>query len=288
MNIHDPFAQPVDEVRLWTCPEHELQYGDGQPEPRRTTWECPKCKRRAELAEQDFRDLHANYDWWLNQSGIPERYRSAVPASIQPLSPSSKALARAVAAYTSDIPARFEEGAGLTLLGPPGLGKTVALTAVVNVASRGRRGSIYAVWPDVIAEVKAGFGGLKDDPRRQAIERLRDARFLALDELGVKGQSDFGHGELFGLIDYRYRQQLPTLVAANATPANFSALVGERIADRLKEMGPQLVLAGDSQRGKVSIAGPDAFPAPPEQITVRVHERGEWRDRTFQHRERAW
>ena len=274
MNAHD--ETQAREPRIWTCPTHGTVYGDG--ERARIQWECLDCQRDRHYGERDFREAHARYGWWRDYSGVPERYRAAAAASIQPVTPSAKALHRLVEAYVGNLQARHESGAGLLLLGPPGLGKTVGLCAIVNAACQKWRGPVYASWPDVLAELKAAFGGKRDDPRRNAIERLRDAPLLALDELGVKTASDFDHAELFTLIDWRYRQQLPTLVATNAGTSSFPALVGERVADRLRETGPTLVLTGDSLRGQVSIAGPDAFPEPPAEIVIRSHRQGSWRE----------
>lgn len=284
----DPSAPAENQVQEWTCPEHGVTYGENKPDPRRMTWECPECRRSADRAWRAFQDERARHHWWWKQSGVPARYRAATPASIQPVTPTSKAMARAVVAYTANLQQRLDAGAGLVLIGPPGLGKTVALTAVINAACAFMRGPIYASWPDVVAELKAGFSGPRDDPRRKAVERLREAPFLALDELGVKGATDFEHAELFGLIDFRYREQFPLLAAANATPANFASLVGERIVDRLREAGPELVMKGESLRGQVSIDGPDALSAPPESITIRVHAHGQWRERTIEHEASGW
>lgn len=273
-------------LRAWRCPEHGIDYGD-VPGSLRLSWECSQCRKLADQAQQALRAERIRYQWWRDQSGIPARYRAATPETIQPVSKSAKALARAVSAYTADLHARLDAGDGMLLIGPPGLGKSLALCAVVNAACAAFRGPIYRAWPEVVAEVKAGFSAEKDDPRRLAVDRLLDAPLLALDELGVCGLTDWSHGELFRLVDHRYSQRLPTLVAANATAANLPELVGERIADRLRETGPQLVLSGESQRGKLSIAGTDALPAPPASVTCRLHEHGEWREREIG-KEREW
>lgn len=272
-------ARVDQEPREWMCPEHEVEYGEGRPDPTRMTWECPKCARRLDAHTRELAAAWSRYRWWRVESGVPGRYRNVLPEHLKPLNKSSQALSRAVAGYAKNLSAKQEAGQGMLLLGPPGLGKTLALTGLVNFACNAQMGPIYAVWPDVLADMKAGFSGPRDDPRRQSVDRLRNAPLLALDELGVKGQSDFDHSELFSLIDYRYREGLPTLVAANCTPENFPSFVGERVADRLAETGPQIVLTGDSQRGKTAVTGPAAIPEPDESIEVMVHGQGEWRTR---------
>lgn len=274
--------------RIWTCLEHQVEYGPDRIGERgyRMDWHCPHCERERFRTERALQDEHLRYEHWKHSSGIPTRYRSAVPASIQPLSPSAKSLRAAVQAYCSDIRGRYEAGAGMVLIGPPGLGKTLALAAIINEACKVYRGPVYATWPDALASLKAGIGGAKGDPRREAVDSLRDAPFLALDEVaGVRDASDFDHSELFGLIDYRYREELPTLVAANSTAAQFPGLVGERVADRLQETGPQLVLTGSSQRGKAVIDGPPAFEEPASSMKVRIHSQGAWHERTINFRD---
>ncbi|WP_111266315.1 ATP-binding protein [Marilutibacter maris] len=283
MTTHSDFLDKLEaiEPRTWTCPKHGIEYGDGKPDPHRFIDACPECEADAWKAERRLQADHRRYRWWCSRSGIPARYRSALPSSIRPVSRSAEALEKAVTAYTDTIAERMDAGDGLLLLGPVGLGKTLALTAIVNAACGILQGASYASWPEVLADLKASFSGPRRDDRRQAVDRLREAPLLALDELGVRAMSEFDHGELFGLIDYRYREGLPTLAAANATPANFSTLIGERVADRLREMGPTLVLSGDSQRGKLVIAGTDALSEPPGSINLPVHSRGQWRERVL-------
>lgn len=260
-----------DAPQTWTCPEHGIEYGHETG----SRFDCPACQRAADRAVHDWQAEWDRWTHWTNGSGIPRCYRSATADLIQPVSPDAQKLKTTVT--------RFTAAHSLLLLGPPGVGKTLALCSIINAACARAVGPVYAVWPDVLTELKAGFNGPRDDKRRLAAERLRHAPLLALDEIGVRGMSEFDHGELFGLIDYRYREGLPTLVAANSTRAAFSTLVGERIADRLREVGPTLSLAGQSQRGLIDATGPDAFPEPPTTLTVRVHATGAMRERHFHH-----
>lgn len=267
--------------RDWTCDVHGVEYGEGKPHPHRVTWECPACERDAYLAEREFHQAHARYRHWL-ASGVPRRYGPASPEHIQPHNPSAKILSTFVRDFVANLEDRVDAGVGALILGPPGLGKTVALAAICNCSYRVMDGAAYRTWPDVIADLKAGFNGPRDDPRRQAVAELRTVPLLLLDELAVKGQSEFEHSELFTLIDYRYREGLPTIAAANSTRSAFPSMVGERVADRLFEVGPTIVLTGESMRGKTRIDGPDALKPPPDKLVTRVHSMGRMRERTIQ------
>lgn len=268
----------------WTCPTHNVEYGNGKPDPLGCKLECPECMKALSELTREHSARHVRYRWWRTNSGVSARYRAVRPTHIKPLSPSAETLGAAVRAYTGDLAAKLQSGEGLVLLGPPGLGKTLALSALVNAACQKIHGPRYAVWPDALADLKASFSGGRDDPRKQAVERLHDCPLLALDELGIKAASEYDHNELFRLVDYRYREGLPTLVAANCTRSNFAQIVGERIADRLFEQGPVIVLTGESQRGKVAIEA-DPYPEPPQTVTTEVHCMGKWTTRRIEARE---
>lgn len=262
--------------REWECPDHG-PYGEGIPNPCAMSWTCPACERIAQQAKREFDSSHSRYAHWVANSGVPRRNLCVTPSHILGHNPSTKAMAKAVQAYLGNLEERMAAGQGLILLGPPGLGITLALTAIVNAVCRDVRNATYVVWPDVLADLKAGFNGDRNDERRSAVSRLKDTWLLAIDELGVKTASEFDQAELFGLIDYRYRNNKPTLVAANTTQDVFAQTVGERVADRLLEMGPVIVLSGQSLRGKHPLEGGPAFERPANFIFQRVHRQGEWR-----------
>lgn len=257
----------------WVCPTHQNAYGAAG------AWTCPECEGAARHAESEHHAALRRHSWWKLHAGIPHRFRAADVSKIVGHSATAKQLAQAARAYVGKAAELLESGTGLVLLGPPGTGKTLTLTALVNeLSARGYRAA-YRSWPLVLGDLKAAFNAGPDDERRQAIEELYDLQFLALDELGVRAMSEFDHGELFRLLDYRYSEALPTLVASNSNAADWPHVVGERIADRLREVSPILTLAGTSQRGKHAVTGPDALPEPPRTRTVQIHSHGTWRER---------
>lgn len=265
---------------VWHCPEHG-EYGLNVLDKRGfPTWICPTCEAEAE-AEVGKWDA----DWrrhlrWLTGSGIPRRFRTRTLESWVPTSKPNEAVHKAVLNYAATMGEQITAGAGMLLLGPPGLGKSHLLTALVAEAIKSDYSAAYAVWPDVVSEVKAGFNLPPREERRDIIGILQERQLLALDELALKaGGTEFEHSLLFDLLDYRYRHQLPTLAASNATREGLAKAVGERIADRLTECSPALVLTGQSQRANQPLApGPGELqvPEPPKVLTVKRHRKGEW------------
>lgn len=71
-------------------------------------------------------------------------------------------------------------------------------------------------------------------------EKICDAPLLAIDDLGIEPAEviEFGNRitPLADLLSYRYDRRLYTIVTTNIPPSRFSALYGERIADRMREM----------------------------------------------------
>lgn len=284
--VRKPWDIPVEE-RLWRCEEHCADYGYSASDAQRgrgsITWECPFCAVLAEDAKKEWDAAWRRYQFWDRSSNIPFRFRTRTLASWSRNTKANEAIGAALDAYAADMDARIEAGAGAVLLGPPGVGKSHLLTALVAEAISRGYWARYFVWPDVITEIKNGFNLPREQERRDLLAILKEAPLLAIDELGLKpGATEFESGLLFELIDFRYRERLPTLVASNATREKFPALVGERIADRLGECSPALVLTGSSNRpsqpSPMADAGSPQIPEPSHTLTIRSHRSGDWRE----------
>lgn len=277
--------EEADTDRHWKCPEHDFEYGSNVPDrDGRTTWECSHCAKAAQDAEKEWDRAWRHFCFWDRESGIPFRFRTRTVTTWNPTTKANEEVGKVVRRYVENLDTNLATGTGFVLLGPPGVGKSHLLTAVVAESIDRGNGSYYAVWPDVVTEVKNGFSLPKCEGRRDVIALLKDARLVALDELALKqSSSEFEAGLLFELIDHRYRERLPTLVASNATRDSFPALVGERIADRLGECSPSLVLTGTSQRATRVPDSADALPQiqqPPKELVLRVHSSGKLRETT--------
>lgn len=85
-------------------------------------------------------------------------------------------------------------------------------------------------------------------------KRIRDYSMLGIDDLGREPKEvvDYGNiiSPLVDLLEYRYNEQLFTLVTTNLTPKEIKERYGERIADRFNEMMDVIIFKNGSYRGK--------------------------------------
>jgi len=147
--------------------------------------------------------------------------------------------------YAKHIAERVENGTCLVLLGPPGIGKTHLLTALIASAVRDVVPARYLAAADFLALVGANWAWNGAGDEAQALVR---APLLAIDELWApSGERE--RDALFALVDARYRARRATLLASNLTWPALRDALGERLCDRLLEDGGcVLALDGASRR----------------------------------------
>lgn len=125
------------------------------------------------------------------------------------------------------------------LSGNPGNGKTVAAASWLYGRSVGLfvKAAAMARWE-------------RYDQRQMA--RLLGARALVLDDLGTEYADAKGNfAALFDeLLDYRYDHGLPLVVTTNLDAEAFKERYGERIADRIREVGRFVSLGNESLRSR--------------------------------------
>jgi DNA replication protein DnaC len=143
--------------------------------------------------------------------------------------------------------AKFREDseASLTLVGPPGVGKThLALAIGWQMLWQNKQVIFYQV-ENLLDRIRSSFEGEKTEA---ILGSLSQCDLLILDDFGAHAVTEWGMAKLDAIVDYRYEHQAKLIVTAN------SLVMPERILDRLRD-GLIIEVPGESQRGKHARAG---------------------------------
>ena len=135
-----------------------------------------------------------------------------------------------------DFVARFpQDGAGLTLAGPPGTGKTHLAVAITRALVERGVSAVVVNVPRFLLALRATFHG--DQPRRfdELLELVTGCDHLTLDDLGRERQTEWARETLYLLLDARYEERRATSVTTNLDLGTLRGRLGEAAVDRLAE-----------------------------------------------------
>lgn len=116
----------------------------------------------------------------------------------------------------------------LTLVGPPGVGKTHLAEAAVAVLAGKGRPVAYFTEPQLIAWIRRGIQDNSVDLRMDAVSMVE---WLVLDDLGMQGVSDFDRGKIDELVNRRWTEGLKTLVTSNLLAKDMPPRIASRLSD---------------------------------------------------------
>lgn len=241
--------------------------------------ECAECASDVRAAEREHYRACKLFDAF-RRCGVSRRFAGKTVEGWKPQGRANKAAHELLLAYSQNIRERARDGRGLVLLGGVGIGKSHLACALVADAIGADLDATYITWPAAITLHRDAQQGAKDNPARGLWRELESADLLALDEVALMPMTEWQAGELFRLIDGRYQAQRATIVAGNLTADSLASALGERVADRLRDMCALVPLSGESKRGQPPQTEPLRF-AKPEPVKVEVWAGSRWVTRTI-------
>lgn len=161
----------------------------------------------------------------------------------------------------------FQDQRGLLLTGGVGCGKTTLMACMLRalteryqreqyiqeIAARRREPEAYPPvfyytrTVDLISGIKAGFNNAQ---AADILKRCKEVPVLFLDDLGAEKPTEWVREQLYDLIDERYIARLPVHITTNLTIEGLVEVLGERTADRLREMCDPIYIDRPSFRRK--------------------------------------
>lgn len=143
----------------------------------------------------------------------------------------------------------LEAGNHLLILGPVGVGKTHAATALGHIACRRRHSVVMARCDRLLKRLKASR---LDGTYEAEMRRLIGVDLLVLDDFAIRVMDATETGDIFELVVERHRQR-SIIAVSNREPPEWLAtmadpLLAQGAVDRLVNGAHELVLEGESYR----------------------------------------
>lgn len=221
---------------------------------------CPVCanedsaRRAAEVAEQE---RVAEENAWLRRlgsSGIPLRFQNRTLKNFM----AETELQQRALDFAIQYAAEFERGHSgrcALFLGEPGTGKTHLACGIALRAMRCHKiPALFTTISKMALRVREAKNfESRNETESEAISLFTYPKLLIVDEVGVQSGTDAEARILFDVINDRYENIKPTIFLSNLDKAGVQAALGDRIFDRIREGGGELIVFdGGSYRGKVA------------------------------------
>ncbi len=122
--------------------------------------------------------------------------------------------------YAANALRYFDEGIGLTLIGPKGTGKTHVAVGLLKAAVMDGRSATFAGAVDVFDRLRATIDSERrsSEKEQRIINSLVDPDLLALDDLRASSLTGWACERLYVIANARWERGLPTIVTTNYTP----------------------------------------------------------------------
>lgn len=237
---------PIGEGRWTGCPVCAKERQAASEEMAMEQWVKDRTKARAEyalrVAQVPMRMGNASFDSFRIELGDGPDAQQVVDRMLD--------ARRTVNQFAQKVATSTSGGQCLVMIGKPGTGKThLACSTIRYVAERGGCASRYVSIDEIVSRVYATYGSNNDQNEHEVISEFSSVALLVIDEIGSSQQSDARSRILFSIMNNRYNDCLPTILIGNVDFAEIKSMFGDRLFDRLMEIGKSVVFDWKSHRG---------------------------------------
>jgi len=217
---------------------------------------CPVCsaddaKQRADrvVAEQAEAE-RKRIERMLGAAGIPERFANRKLGSFDAVLAEQR--------YALDFAERFADefaqkhsGRCAVFAGMPGTGKThLACGIALRIMNKYHRTAVFTTVSKMARRIREAKSFSAEETESAVIAAYVMPHLLIVDEVGMQSGTDAEARSLFDVVNERYEACKPTLFLTNLDLPGVRLALGERLFDRMREDGGEVVAFNwDSYRG---------------------------------------
>lgn len=118
----------------------------------------------------------------------------------------------------------------LLLEGGYGCGKTHLAAAIANHVTAAGQSALFITVPDLLDSLRYAYSG-EAGAFEDRFERIRRASLLILDDFGTQNATDWAREKLFQILNFRYINQLATVLTTNLALDEIEGRIRSRLAD---------------------------------------------------------
>lgn len=171
----------------------------------------------------------------------------------------TQAFTKAMAFCASVNPG--EDGKGLYIHGPFGVGKTFLVSAIANYLADEEVTTMIVYTPDFFRELK---NGIADGSYQDKMDMVKKAPVLILDDIGAETMSNWIRDDILGaILQFRMMEKLPTIFTSNFDLGELEIhlastqrggvekvdqLKAKRILERVKYLNDEIDMKGENKR----------------------------------------
>ena len=209
-----------------------------------------KLHAEREAAEQSEKDREKMVRI-LGAAGIPDRFQDRTLGSFDTTEPGQRQALEFAESFAAEFAGKHS-GRCAVFFGNAGTGKThLACGVARHIMRKYNRTAIFTSVSKMARRIREAKSFNASETESSVILAYSIPHLLILDEVGLQSGTDAESRSMFDVINERYENRKPTLFLTNLDVAGFRAAIGERLFDRMKEDGGEVVaFTWSSRRGR--------------------------------------